>query len=122
MSGNFQVHSQEILLFQSLKRLLGVKKNIILEVKLTNKFKNGNEKFLPLKASLQISEPHGYPRKKSQNHAPLEIVFFFFRQKCYFSSTKKEHFFQIKNVFDSKKRTSLAPLLDMNLFFFRVFV
>jgi dihydroorotase-like cyclic amidohydrolase len=33
-----------------------------------------------------------------------------------FSSTnhdlflKKEHFFQIKNIFDSKKRTSLAPL------------
>jgi hypothetical protein len=37
---------------------------------------------------------------------------------------KKEHFFYIKNIFDSKKKNifSTIMVLDLNLFFFRVFV
>jgi hypothetical protein len=42
-----------------------------------------------------------------------------FQAQIMICSWKKNIFFQIKNIFDSKKTTSLAPL---NLFFFRVFV
>jgi hypothetical protein len=53
-------------------------KNIILEEKLSNKLKNGNEKFLPFKTS-KFSDLHGFRISKQEVPKPWKPLQFFFQ-------------------------------------------